>query len=85
MAIPTLLIAARLVWMARHDIEDMVHNIAVCLWIMANIVWMSGEFFLNDGTRAFAKVFFFAGMLLLTAFYGYRICRRSLADEALSS
>lgn len=78
MAVPTLIIALRIVWLTRHEIEDLIHNVAVCLWISANIVWMLGEFFLNDGTRAFAKVFFFAGLLLLAGFYGLRFCRRGL-------
>ena len=59
------MLAGKITWEKRHDAEELVHNLAVCLWLCANVVWMIGEFFFDDGTRAIARVFFFAGLILL--------------------
>lgn len=75
MVLPTLVVAGMIAWQSRHEAEDLVHNIAVCLWIIANIVWMTGEFFYEDMTREMAKMFFFAGMLLLVLFYVQRVLK----------
>lgn len=69
MVIPTLAVALKIAWHARKNAADLVHNCAVCLWISANITWMVGEFFYQDHTRPYARVFFFAGMLLLLGYY----------------
>jgi hypothetical protein len=68
-ALPTVVLAAKIAWEKRADTEELVHNLAVCLWLCANVVWMTGEFFFNDGTRAISKVFFIAGLVLLGGFY----------------
>lgn len=68
-ALPTLVLAAKIAWEKRADKEELVHNVAICLWLCANVVWMVGEFFFNDGTRDIAQIFFFAGLVLLGAFY----------------
>lgn len=69
--VPTLLLSIRIAWESRHEFADLIHNIAVCLWISANIVWMIGEFFFNDGTRDYAQGFFYAGLTLVGWFYLY--------------
>lgn len=76
MVVPTLLVAAHICWRSRSDPDELTHNAAVCLWICANITWMVGEFFLNDGTRGYAKVFFYAGAALLAWHYGAKVARR---------
>jgi hypothetical protein len=68
-AVPTIVLAARICWMSRHSFSETAHNGAVCLWICANIIWMIGEFFYQDMTRPFAKVFFFLGAALLIGYY----------------
>jgi hypothetical protein len=68
-ALPTLVLAIKIAWENRRDIEDLVHNVAVCFWLCANVVWMVGEFFFDDGSRWLAQVFFFAGLILLGGFY----------------
>ena len=68
-ALPTLVIAGKIAWETRRDAEEFIHNLAVCCWLCANVVWMTGEFFFNDGTRGIARVFFFAGLILLAGFY----------------
>ena len=69
MAIPTLALSLKIAWESRHEASDLIHNLAVCLWIMANIVWMIGEFFFDDGTRVFAQLFFYSGLTLIGFYY----------------
>jgi hypothetical protein len=71
MVAPTLFVAVWIAWHGRKSLPDLVHNVAVCLWIAANVTWMFGEFFYNDGTRNRAKVFFYAGLCVLAAYYLY--------------
>ena len=71
MIAPTLLVAGKIAWDTRRSIPDCIHNVAVCLWIMANITWMCGEFFYHDGTRPIATIFFSLGMALLCTYYLY--------------
>ncbi len=69
MAVPTLWLAGQLCWMTRGDKSELHHNVAVLCWITANVVWMSGEFFYNDGIRHLAAPFFVLGLLILAKFY----------------
>jgi hypothetical protein len=66
---PTLSLAIYIAYRTRQHTEDCVHNAAICCWIAANVVWMIGEFYLADGTRTEARVFFWAGLLILGAWY----------------
>lgn len=68
-AVPTFLLSVKIAWDCRRDIGDLIHNLAVVLWITANIVWMIGEFFFDDGTRGIAKFLFFAGIALISVYY----------------
>lgn len=77
--IPTLFLAIKIAWDSRKNVSDFVHNCAVCLWICANITWMCGEFFANDGTRPHAKVFFTAGAVVLCGYYAYCLVKKGLA------
>ena len=76
-AIPEMDYASYRRWENLH-IYLWLHNLAVLLWITANSIWMIGEFYFNDGTRPVAGVFFAAGILLLTGYYGSRLLRRRL-------
>jgi hypothetical protein len=69
MVLPTLGVALKICWDTREQLADLVHNIAVTLWICANTTWMIGEFYYQDMTRPLAKVFFISGMGLLTIYY----------------
>jgi quinol-cytochrome oxidoreductase complex cytochrome b subunit len=73
MVIPTILVAFWIAWINRSDKSDFAHNLAVCCWICANSVWMFGEFYCNDTTRPFAKVFFVTGLVIIAAHYAQRI------------
>ncbi len=74
-AVPTLALAARLVYDSRKNSEELVHALATVLWICANIVWMIGEFFFDDSTRWMARPFFFSGIGLLIGFYAFKVYR----------
>lgn len=69
MLVPTLALAVWLTWLMRHNFAELTHNVAVCCWIIANGIWMIGEFFYNDGTRPLATIFFLFGILSLASFY----------------
>ena len=78
MIVPTLAFAVLILVLMRANRVDFLHNLAVLLWITANSIWMVGEFYFNDRTRPVAIVFFVAGILLLTSYYGTRLLRRRL-------
>ncbi len=81
MVVPTLVVALKICWDTRKQAGDLVHNIAVALWICANTTWMIGEFYYDDGTRHVAKVFFYSGMGLLVAYYAWWWTQRKLWTE----
>ena len=78
MAVPTLLLQIYITWLTRKNFIEMIHNVAVCLWLCANITWMSGEFFFNGEDDWFDKnmtwlpdIFFFSGIGIVAAVYVY--------------
>lgn len=73
MAAPTIAVSFFIAWHSRKSLADLIHNLAVCLWIVANITWMVGEFYFHDKTRHIARVFFFSGLITLTAYYLYEL------------
>ena len=79
-AIPTLGLAGKLAWDCRHDGEELIHAIAAVLWICANIVWMTGEFFFDDSIRWAARPFFFAGIGLLSVFYIFKLFEKGIKE-----
>lgn len=68
MIIPTIGVALFILWKSRSVRAELFHNIAVCLWIMANSVWMIGEFF-DLEFRPFAVGFFVTGLICLLVYY----------------
>lgn len=75
MAVPTLALAAQLCWITRVDRSELHHNGAVLCWISANVIWMTGEFFYNDGIRHLAAPFFVLGLIILAKFYFWEYVR----------
>lgn len=69
MIFPTLTLAVYISWKSKNDVCELLHNIAVCLWICANTTWMVGEFFYDDGFRSYASAFFVAGLAVITYYY----------------
>lgn len=68
MIFPTLAVGIYLTIRSRHIRSELFHNLAVILWIMANSVWMIGEF-MNKDARPIAVGFFSTGLLLLAIYY----------------
>ena len=69
MILPTLSVAVMITWKTRKIITELFHNLAVCCWILANSVWMIGEFFYDDTSRPYATVFFIMGLLIMSYYY----------------
>lgn len=69
MIVPTLFLAFYITLRFRTITSEFYHNIAVCLWIMANTAWMIGEFFFDDTLRPIAIVFFLLGLTVLAFYY----------------
>ena len=68
MVIPTVSVAFYITWKSRHMRAELYHNIAVCCWILANSVWMIGEFFEHEA-RPYAASIFCVGLLVLAVYY----------------
>jgi hypothetical protein len=68
MILPTVSVALYLTWKSRHQRAELYHNIAVCCWILANSVWMVGEFY-NKETRPYAVGIFVTGLMTLLVYY----------------
>lgn len=69
MIFPTLLLAFYFTFKFIDIASEYYHNMAVCLWIMANSVWMIGEFFFDDTLRSYAMVFFISGIGVIAYYY----------------
>jgi hypothetical protein len=69
MVLPTLTVAFYITWLSRKKISELFHNIAVCCWIMANSIWMTGEFYFEDSLRGPASVFFGLGLIAVLLYY----------------
>ncbi len=69
MIIPTLSLALYITWRFRDLRSELYHNLAVCCWIAANSVWMTGEFYYSDTTRHLALIFFIAGFMFIGWYY----------------
>ncbi|MCC7299138.1 MAG: hypothetical protein IT244_12455 [Bacteroidia bacterium] len=76
MIVPTVTLAFWLTWKGWSTIDDRLHNLAVTCWIVANSIWMFGEFFLKDQTRPFAIPFFIVGLALMFWYYVPKLFQR---------
>jgi Kef-type K+ transport system membrane component KefB len=82
MIAPTLGVAIYILWKSRHHRTELFHNIAVCLWIAANSLWMIGEFYGME-LRPYAVVLFSIGLTILTVYYVFYFRKdRSKSREA---
>jgi uncharacterized RDD family membrane protein YckC len=68
MITPTLGVAIYILWKSRYHRTELFHNIAVCLWIAANSLWMTGEFYGME-LRPYAVILFAIGLTLLSVYY----------------
>jgi hypothetical protein len=69
MILPTIAVAVMITTKTRKVTTELFHNLAVCCWILANSIWMTGEFFFNDTFRPYATVFFIIGLLIMSYYY----------------
>ena len=73
MIVPTLTVAILITWQTRRITAELLHNLAVVLWITANCLWMIGEFYGWDegkfGTRHLALIPFGTGLMILAYYY----------------
>lgn len=76
MIIPTLLVAVLITFQTRKITSELLHNLAIDFWIIANCTWMVGEFYGWDvnligtwGLRQFAIIPFGIGLLILAYYY----------------
>jgi hypothetical protein len=82
MIMPTVGMAIWIAWRCRTDLGELLHALAVVLWILANGTWMIGEFFFADGTRPLATAFFVAGLITVSWYYGVMLPRKLRMDGA---
>jgi hypothetical protein len=75
MIIPTLAVAFDLAWKSRNNKTDLFHNVAICYWIAANGIWMTGEFFYHDGLRPYAMVLFAGGIAVIASYYAFQFTK----------
>jgi hypothetical protein len=68
MVIPTLTIAAYIVYITRNSV-DMFINLAVFSWICANSFWMFIEFFTSGQLKLLASIPFGLGFIFVGIYY----------------
>lgn len=70
MIVPTIGAAALITWQTRHIKSELLHNIAVFFWILANAYWMLTEFFSKDDSlRYYAVIPFSIGLVAIIYYY----------------
>ena len=68
MILPTLSMAVFLLAKSWHNQSERIHNWAICFWILANSIWMIGEFTQHE-FRPYAAILFGIGLMSLLSFY----------------
>jgi len=70
MIVPTLGAAIIITWQTRHIKSELLHNVAVLFWIIANAYWMLTEFFsTNESLRMYSVIPFSIGLLVIFYYY----------------
>lgn len=72
MIVPTLGAAVLIAWQTRKIFSELMHNLAVLFWIVANCTWMIGEFYAKDEgelARHIAVIPFVIGLIILAVYY----------------
>jgi F0F1-type ATP synthase assembly protein I len=81
MIAPTLAVALYILYRSRRQQQELVHNIAVCLWITANSLWMAGEF-LHRELRPVASGIFMVGLLTLVVYYLFLLAKKLTKERS---
>jgi hypothetical protein len=69
LAVPTILLALHLVHITKDTRSNFFHNLAILFWIIANSIWMFGEFYFEDQKRMWAIPFFLIGLVVIAYYY----------------
>lgn len=70
MIIPTIGAALLITWQTRHIKSELLHNLAVDFWIVANAYWMLTEFYsINDTLRYYTIIPFSIGLIIIAYYY----------------
>lgn len=70
MIVPTIGAALLITWQTRHIKSELLHNLAVVFWIIANAFWMIVEFFsTNDSLRFYTFIPFTIGIVIISYYY----------------
>ncbi len=70
MIVPTIGAALVITWQTRHIKSELLHNLAVVFWILANAYWMITEFYFNDDSLRFYTIIPFSiGLIIITYYY----------------
>jgi len=87
MIIPTISAALLITWQTRKIFSELMHNLAVDFWIVANCTWMIGEFFGIDGgefgLRRLALIPFLIGLLILAAYYFLYYSKKTFREKVV--
>lgn len=67
--IPTVILAVFIAVITRKNPKELAYNLAVSSWIVANSIWMLGEFYWDDQNRPIALIFFILGFVFIGAFH----------------
>jgi hypothetical protein len=88
MIVPTVLAALIIAWQTRKIVSELVHNLAVVFWIIANCTWMVGEFYGWDegpyGLRRVALIPFCIGLLILGIYYLLYYSNRNFREKIIA-
>ncbi|MDB5249354.1 MAG: hypothetical protein JWQ40_3748 [Segetibacter sp.] len=70
MIVPTIGAALLITWQTRHIKSELLHNLAVDFWILANAYWMITEFyFTDDSLRYYTIIPFTIGLVIIGYYY----------------
>lgn len=69
MIVPTVGMAIFIAWRHRADIVELLFSLAVIFWILANSIWMIGEFYFDDSLRPVTAFFFVTGIVTVSWYY----------------
>ncbi|GEO09309.1 hypothetical protein SAE01_18050 [Segetibacter aerophilus] len=70
MIIPTIGAALLITWQTRAIKSELLHNLAVDFWIIANAYWMLTEFYSkNDSLRFYTIIPFSIGLIIIAYYY----------------
>ncbi len=70
MIFPTLTAALLITYQTRHIKSELLHNLAVDFWIVANAYWMLTEFYShNDTLRYYTIIPFSIGLVIIFYYY----------------